>query len=66
MRKLSYLLAAMLFAVPSAFSQNVEMADGMRSEGKIYVVVACLVLIQLGFVAYLFYLDRKLTKRENH
>jgi CcmD family protein len=41
-----------------------EMADGMRSEGKIYVVVAILVIIFAGLIAYLVALDRKLTRLE--
>lgn len=50
------------------FAQNtaptVEMADTMRSEGKIYVVVAVVVVILAGVLAYLFVLDRKVTKLE--
>ena len=41
-----------------------EMADGMRAEGKIYVVVAIIVVILLGVLGYLFVLDRKLTNLE--
>ncbi|PQJ11329.1 CcmD family protein [Flavipsychrobacter stenotrophus] len=41
-----------------------EMADTMRSNGKIYVVVAVLATIFAGIFAYLIYLDRKLTKAE--
>lgn len=41
-----------------------EMADGMRSDGKIYVVVAVLATIFAGIFAYLIYLDRKITKVE--
>jgi CcmD family protein len=37
----------------------------MRSSGKIYVVVAVIVAIFIGIVAFLMYLDRKLTKLEN-
>ncbi|GIV31487.1 MAG: hypothetical protein KatS3mg029_0838 [Saprospiraceae bacterium] len=40
-------------------------ADFMRSMGKIYVVVAVIVVIFLGIVVYLVSLDRKLTKLEN-
>lgn len=43
---------------------NPEMADVMRSEGKIYVVVAILVIIFAGLIAYLVALDRKLTRLE--
>ena len=34
--------------------QNVEMADTFRADGKIYVVVAVLVLITFGLFGYLF------------
>lgn len=44
--------------------QEVEMADTMRSEGKIYVVVAILALILFGLIGYLVTLDRKVTKLE--
>ena len=43
---------------------GVEMADVMRSEGKIYVVVVCIALILLGLLAYLFSLDKRLKKLE--
>lgn len=45
--------------------EEVAMADGMRSEGKIYVVVAIALVILLGLVGYLFALDKKITKAEN-
>lgn len=44
------------------FAQN--MAGEMRSNGKIYVVVAVLVTIFTGIVLYLIRIDRKLTKLE--
>jgi CcmD family protein len=40
------------------------MADKMRSNGKIYVVVAVLVTIFIGLLLYLIRLDRKITKLE--
>lgn len=45
-------------------AQEVEMADTMRSEGKIYVVVAILVLILAGLIAYLITIDRKVSNLE--
>ncbi|MDZ4716511.1 MAG: CcmD family protein [Cytophagales bacterium] len=63
MKKINSLLAIMIVAIP-AFSQEPEMADAMRSEGKIYVVVAILLLILGGLVAYLVTLDRKVTRLE--
>jgi hypothetical protein len=44
--------------------QTVEMADGLRSEGKIYVVVAVVTIVTLGLIAYLFSIDRKISKIE--
>jgi len=45
-------------------SPGIEMADGMRASGKIYVVVAVLTIIFLGIALYLFLLDRKINKLE--
>ena len=42
----------------------VEMADGMRSNGKIYVVVGVLVIILIGLFAYLISIDRKVSRVE--
>lgn len=38
--------------------------DFLRSTGKIYAVVAVLVLIFLGLVYYLFNMDKRLSKLE--
>lgn len=48
------------------FAQNngVEMADMLRSNGKIYIVVICIVIILVGLLAYLFSLDKRLKKIE--
>lgn len=45
-------------------AQSAEMADTMRSEGKIYVVVVILLIIVAGLFAYLILLDRKITRLE--
>ena len=39
--------------------------DFIRSTGKIYVVVAVLVIVLLGLFAYLFSVDRRITKLED-
>lgn len=41
-----------------------EMATTMRSNGKIYVVVAVLIIILSGLFFYLIRLDRKITRLE--
>jgi len=42
----------------------VEMADTMRSNGKIYVVVAVILTIFAGIIIYLIRLDRKISRLE--
>jgi CcmD family protein len=51
----------------AAFAQqsaNVEMADTMRSSGKIYVVIGTISIIFVGLAIYLFTIDRRLKKIE--
>lgn len=45
---------------------TVDNAGLMRSNGRIYVVVAVLVTILLGLFAYVFSLDRKITRLEKN
>jgi CcmD family protein len=45
-------------------SKPVEMADGLRANGKIYVVVLVLVTILAGILFYVVRLDRKISKLE--
>src|SRR5688572_12738100 len=57
---------ALLFVSAVAHGQaDAEMADVMRSEGKIYVVVGIILIVLTGLVVYLFILDRKVKKLEN-
>lgn len=43
---------------------KIEMADTMRQNGKIYVVVAVVLTILAGILLYLIRLDRKISKLE--
>ena len=45
-------------------TDKIEMAKEMMASGKIYVVIAVLLLIFLGIVVYLISLDRKIGKLE--
>jgi type VI protein secretion system component VasF len=56
-------LSILMISTP-AWSQDVEMADGLRSEGKIYVVVGILLLIVVGMITYLVVIDRKASRLE--
>jgi uncharacterized membrane protein YcjF (UPF0283 family) len=48
----------------SAQEQQVEMADALRSNGKIYVVVTCLAVIFACFMVFLILTERKLSRLE--
>lgn len=56
------ILFAFTAMISESFAQNVEMAEGLRSSGKIYVVVGVLCIIFIGIVAYLINLDNKLSQ----
>ena len=45
-------------------SGGVEMADALRSSGKIYVVVMVIAVIFIGIAIYLFSIDNRLKKIE--
>lgn len=56
-----------LLTTTSAFAQDpsaVEMADVMHSNGKIYVVVAVVMIIFLGIVVNMIRLEKKMNKIE--
>ena len=61
-----FALITLLFICSAIFAQapDVEMADTMRSSGKIYVVVATIAIIFAGLAIYLFSIDRRLKKIE--
>jgi len=65
MKKILFSLILMM-ATLQLFAQDngVEMADTLRNNGKIYVVVICIVIILLGLLAYLFSIDKRLKKIE--
>lgn len=44
--------------------EDIEMADTMRSNGKIYVVIGTIVIIFVGLAIYLFTIDRRLKRLE--
>ncbi|MDB5271274.1 MAG: hypothetical protein JWP58_4314 [Hymenobacter sp.] len=64
------LLQLLLFTATTALAQAPgtgeapEMADALRANGKIYVVVAAVVIIVAGLLFYLISLDRKVSKLE--
>ncbi|MEJ7735879.1 MAG: CcmD family protein [Chitinophagaceae bacterium] len=73
MKKVYSFLILLLWLLPGtacfaqneiASNENLQMANGLRASGKIYVVVVVVVTILLGFVLYLIHLDRKISRLE--
>ncbi len=63
---MKYLLSiVLLFLSALSHAQEIEMADKMREEGKIYVVVAVITVILIGLLIYLISIDRKVKKLED-
>jgi CcmD family protein len=69
-KKIISLLAFLLVSV-MGFAQDKNpdsyrggMADLLRSNGKIYVVVAVVLIILIGLILYVWRLDRKMSKLE--
>ncbi len=60
-------LVILLFSVANVFATTVPAAKGddiFYADGRIYVVVATVVIIIIGLFAYLFSMDRRLKKIE--
>ncbi|WP_448698540.1 CcmD family protein [Mucilaginibacter sp. AW1-3] len=66
MKKIPFVLLFLL-TFTTAFAQqtaDVEMADTLRSSGKIYVVITTIAIVFIGLAIYLFSIDRRLRKLE--
>jgi hypothetical protein len=61
---MSCLIGLVVRAQDTASGKPVEMADRLRADGKIYVVIVVLVTIFLGIIAYVIRLDRKISRLE--
>jgi hypothetical protein len=60
---INFVLSLNLFAQQSV-KQEVAMADQMRADGKIWVVVAVISTLFVGIIAFLVSMDRKVSKLE--
>ena len=58
------LLPLLLISQNLLAQQTVEMADRLRADGKIWVVVAVIATVFFGIIVYLVSLDRKIGKLE--
>jgi ABC-type amino acid transport system permease subunit len=77
MKKIKYILVFSLLMMSLGLSaqkteiveedyanDRIEMADAMRSDGKIYVLVAIIVMLFAGFMIYAIMTERKVKKLE--
>jgi CcmD family protein len=69
LKKLFFFIPSLflLLACQSIFAQNKinnSLDETMRSNGKIYVVVAVCLVILIGLFAYVFSIDKKISKME--
>lgn len=62
--RFGFLLSLLLLAQNSMAQQTVEMADRLRADGKIWVVVTVIATVFFGIVVYLVRLDSKIGKLE--
>ena len=69
-RTLSLLAGLFLYLLPlftmaqATENQRKYTAFDMRSNGKIYVLTACILVIMIGLIIYMVRLDRKITRVE--
>jgi hypothetical protein len=67
MKRIKIIIPSLLaFSILKAQDKAPEMADTLRQNGKIYVVVAIIGVIFAGIIIYLIRLDRKITRLENN
>ncbi|TMI66206.1 MAG: CcmD family protein [Bacteroidetes bacterium] len=66
MKRLRYFLAMLLLMSFSTLlnAQGSPANDMMRSNGRIYVVIAVILTILIGLVLYIVRLDKKISKLE--
>ena len=62
--RLLFVVCCLLLNAVAFAQEKPDMADVMRSNGKIYVVVAVILTILIGLFIYVFFLDRKISRLE--
>ncbi len=69
MKKIIVLLLITFYSVALSAQDSLKndprVAEGLRSNGKIYVVMVIVITILVGLFIYLIRLDRKIRKIEN-
>ena len=62
--RLLFIVCCLSLSTISFAQDKPDMADTMRSNGKIYVVVAVCLTILIGLFIYVFVIDRKVRRLE--
>jgi hypothetical protein len=65
MKKIFTVILFLTAMIRSAVAQESNMAEVMRSNGKIYVVVTVAAIVMMGILIYLVMIDRKIKMLEN-
>ena len=66
MKKFISFLILLLSSINLFAQEEVAMADQMRADGKIWVVVGVIAIVFIGIITYLVLLDRKISKIEKN
>ena len=69
LKLVGFIVLLVFITSPSVWAEvpqdnDIEMADLMRSNGKIYIVVAVITIIFAGLMGYMLMLDRKVKRLE--
>jgi hypothetical protein len=64
--QLSFALIGLLITNITVAQNNNAIEAGLRSNGKIYTVMAVCITILVGLILYLISIDRKIKKIENN
>lgn len=63
MKRIFLAFLLLMLALPG-YAQDAPMADTLRADGKIWVVVSTVLVMLIGFFAYLISVDGRLRKLE--
>lgn len=61
---LIFFLVTTVAAFAQQTGESIEMADQLRADGKIWTVIAIILMIFIGLIAYLIRLDGKISNLE--
>lgn len=63
-KKIAGIIALLFLCFTTQAQNSIQPTDPMNTNGKIYVVMAVVIVIVIGLLLYLISLDRKISKME--